>query len=91
MLQSKQEKEKRCMGLLDIYMQVKGYVRYYRLHRELERIMGVVEFHFLDKENVKQEALTFRSYNDMIETLTEKIKQSDGKPYQREFFIDYDV
>lgn len=37
-------------------------------------MMGIAEFHFRDKNNVKQEVLTFRSYNEMIETLTEKLK-----------------
>lgn len=33
-------------------------------------MMGVAEFHFLDANKEKKEVLTFRSYNDMIETLT---------------------
>uniref|UniRef100_UPI001968B1A4 hypothetical protein n=1 Tax=Helicobacter pylori TaxID=210 RepID=UPI001968B1A4 len=57
------------------YMQKKGYKRYYRIHRELERMMGHVEFHFIDKENVKKEVLCFRSYKEMIETLTNKLKE----------------
>lgn len=64
------------MDLIDQYMIKKRYKSYYRLHRELERMMGIVEFHFVDKENVKQEALTFSSYDEMIETLTNKLKES---------------
>lgn len=62
------------MDLLEQYMQKKGYKSYYRLHRELERMMGIAEFHLVDKDNIKQEVLTFTSYNEMIETLTEKLK-----------------
>ncbi|MGL2467706.1 hypothetical protein ACOWNJ_05580 [Helicobacter pylori] len=42
-------------------------------------MMGVAEFHFLDANQDKKEALTFRSYNEMIETLTEKIKEANEK------------
>lgn len=76
MLQSHNEKYNECMGLLEQYRMKKGYKRYYRIHRELERMMGHVEFHFIDKNNVKQEALCFSSYNEMIETLTNKLKES---------------
>lgn len=75
MLQSHNEKYNQCMDLLEQYMTKKGYKDYYRLHRELERMMGVAEFHLVDKDNVKQEVLTFVSYNHMIETLTEKLKE----------------
>lgn len=78
MLQSNNEKENQCLGLLEQYMQKKGYKRYYRIHRELERMMGHVEFHFVDKGNIKQEALCFRGYNEMIETLTNKLKESSS-------------
>ncbi len=47
------------------------------MHRELERMMGVAEFHFLDANKDKKEALTFRSYNEMIETLTKLIKECE--------------
>ncbi|WP_120900639.1 hypothetical protein [Helicobacter pylori] len=57
----------------------KGYKSYYRIHRELERMMGIVEFHFIDKENVKKEVLTFTSYNQMIETLKQKIREAREK------------
>ena len=67
------------MGLLEKYMRLKGYVDYYRIHRELERMMGVVEFHFRDKENVKKEALTFSSYNEMIEVLTKLIEKCEKR------------
>lgn len=75
MLQSHNEKDNQCMDLLEQYMQKKGYKRYYPLHRQLERMMGVVGFHLVDKNNVKQEVLTFSSYNEMIETLTNKLKE----------------
>lgn len=77
MLQSHNEKETPCWDLLDQYMQKKGYQSYYRIHRELERMMGHVEFHLVDKKNVKQEVLGFRSYNQMIETLTKLLKGSE--------------
>lgn len=76
MLQSHNEKYNLCMDLLEQYRVKKGYKSYYRIHRELERMMGHVEFHFIDKENVKKEVLSFRSYNEMIETLTNKLKES---------------
>ncbi|PDW14107.1 hypothetical protein BB387_01285 [Helicobacter pylori] len=75
MLKSAREKTDYCLGLIEQYKQKKGYKEWHRLHRELERMMGVVEFHFIDKEKVKQEVLSFRSYNEMIQTLTEKIKE----------------
>lgn len=74
MLQSHNEKYNLCMDLLEQYRVKKGYKSYYRIHRELERMMGHVEFYFIDKENIKQEVLCFRSYNEMIETLTNKLK-----------------
>lgn len=67
------------MGLLEKYMRLKGYVEYYRIHRELERMMGVVEFHFLNAKKEKKEALTFRSYNKMIETLTKLIDECEKR------------
>lgn len=63
-------------GFIRTIMQKKSYKSYYRLHRELERMMGIVEFHLVDKDNIKQEVLTFRSYNQMIETLTNKLKET---------------
>lgn len=75
MLQSHNEKHNQCMDLLEQYRAKKGYKSYYRIHRELERMMGHVEFHFIDKENVKKEVLCFRSYNEMRETLTKKLKE----------------
>lgn len=74
MIQSHNEKYNQCMDLIEQYRQKKGYKRYYRIHRELERMMGIAEFHFVDKDNIKQEVLTFTSYDNMIETLTEKLK-----------------
>ena len=76
MIQSHAEKEKECHDLLKQYMAKKGYKRYYNLNRELMRLMGHVEFHFVDFDNVKQEVLCFRSYNEMIATLKEKLKES---------------
>lgn len=76
MLQSPNEKYNICMDLLEQYRVKKGYKSYYRIHRELERMMGHVEFHFVNKENVKKEVLCFRSYNEMIKTLTNKLKES---------------
>lgn len=62
-------------NLLEKYIDKKHYKRYYRIHRELERMMGHVEFYFIDSNNIKQEVLYFRSYNEMIETLTNKLKE----------------
>lgn len=36
-------------------------------------MMGIAEFHFIHKDNVKEEVLTFRSYDEMVETLREKL------------------
>lgn len=77
MLQSNNEKYNLCMDLLEQYRVKKGYKSYYRIHRELERMLGHVEFHFIDKENVKKEVLCFSSYNEMIETITKLLKESE--------------
>ncbi|RVY95431.1 hypothetical protein [Helicobacter pylori] len=79
MLQSKQEKEKECQDLLKQYMEKKGYKCYYTLPRELERMMGIVEFHFFDYKYDKKEILAFRSYQQMIDRLTEKLKEANEK------------
>lgn len=76
MLQSHNEKYNECMDLLEQYRMKKDYKSYYRIHRELERMMEHVEFHFIDKNNVEQEVLCFSSYNEMIETLINKMKES---------------
>ncbi|RPF67418.1 hypothetical protein EGW01_06920 [Helicobacter pylori] len=75
MLKSAREKTDYCLGLIEQYMQKKGYKDYYRLHRELERMMGVAEFHFLDTNKEKKEVLTFSGYDNMIATLTNKLKE----------------
>lgn len=86
MIQSDREKTDYCLGLIEQYRQKKGYKEFHRLHRELERMMGSVEFHFYDDNNERKEVLTFTSYQQMIDTLTEKIRQENGKPCQLEFF-----
>ena len=63
-------------GFIRAIQDKKGYKIYYPLHRQLERMIGHVEFHFIDKENVKKEVLCFRGYNEMIETLTKLLKES---------------
>ncbi|GAA8847433.1 hypothetical protein HpRN173_04180 [Helicobacter pylori] len=40
-------------------------------------MMSIVEFHFYDAHHKKKEVLTFTSYEEMINTLTEKIKAKD--------------
>ncbi|MGH1580779.1 hypothetical protein ACRBDK_07855 [Helicobacter pylori] len=79
MIQSAKEKTDYCLGLIEQYRQKKGYKEWHRIHRELERMMGIVEFHFLDANKEKKEALTFRSYNGMIETLTKLINECEKR------------
>ncbi|WQS69722.1 hypothetical protein KVC68_04865 [Helicobacter pylori] len=62
---------------LEQYKQKKGYKHSHRIHRELERMMGIVEFHFYDDNYEKKEILTFTSYQQMIDTLTEKLKENE--------------
>ncbi|GAA7941868.1 hypothetical protein HpBT072_03950 [Helicobacter pylori] len=40
-------------------------------------MMSIVEFHFYDDNYDKKEVLTFTSYEEMVNTLTEKIKAKD--------------
>ncbi|GAA8493626.1 hypothetical protein KKKH51_04110 [Helicobacter pylori] len=77
MLKSAREKTDYCLDLIEQYKKKKGYKEWHRIHRELERMMGIVEFHFYDSDNEKKEVLTFTSYEEMINTLTEKIKAKD--------------
>lgn len=77
MLKSAREKTAYCLDLVEQYKQKKGYKDWNRIHRELERMMGIAEFHFYDANNKKKEVLTFTSYEEMINTLTEKIKAKD--------------
>ncbi|RVY22420.1 hypothetical protein [Helicobacter pylori] len=87
MKQSAREKTGYCLYLIEQYKQKKGYKEWHRLHRELERMMGIVEFHFYDDNYEKKEILTFNSYQQMIDTLTEKLKQANTNQFQRDFFI----
>ena len=75
MLKSDREKTDYCLDLIEQYRKKKGYKWWHRLHRELERMMGIVEFHFYGENHEKKEILTFTSYEQMINTLTEKLKQ----------------
>lgn len=78
MLKSAREKTDYCLDLVEQYKQAKGYKHWNRIHRELERMMGIVEFHFYDANYNKKEVLTFTSYEEMVKTLTEKIKAKDN-------------
>ncbi|WQU69761.1 hypothetical protein KVD73_00995 [Helicobacter pylori] len=78
MLQTHKEKTEYCLDLIEQYKNKKGYKYHTRIHRELERMMGIAEFHFYDAKNVKQEILTFSGYDNMIATLTEKLKDSES-------------
>lgn len=78
MLKSAREKTDYCLDLIEQYTKKKGY-KEWRIHRDLEKMMDIVEFHFYDDNNEKKETLTFSSYDQMIETLTPKIKESNGK------------
>ena len=49
-------------------------------------MMGIVEFNFYDENYEKKEVLTFTSYQQMVETLTEKIKQANYTPCQLQLF-----
>ncbi len=75
MLKSAREKTDYCLDLIEQYKKKKGYKSWNRLHRELDRMMSIVEFHFYDANYEKKEVLTFTSYDEMINTLTEKIKE----------------
>ncbi len=88
MLKSAREKTDHCLDLIEQYKQKKGYKEWHRIHRELERMMGIVEFHFYDHQYEKKEILTFSSYQQMIDTLTEKLKEANEKPCKLEFFRD---
>lgn len=77
MLKSAREKTDYCLDLVDQYKKKKGYKEWHRIYRELERMIGIVEFHFYDANYNKKEVLTFTSYEEMINTLTEKIKAKD--------------
>lgn len=59
MLKSAREKTDYCIDLVEQYKQKKGYKGWDRTHRELERMMSIVEFHFYDFDNEKKEILTF--------------------------------
>lgn len=77
MLKSAREKTDYCLDLVEQYKKKKGYKHYNRIHRELERMMRIVEFHFYDDANNKKEVLIFTNYEGMVATLTEKIKAKD--------------
>ncbi|GAA9626138.1 hypothetical protein HpVa144_15930 [Helicobacter pylori] len=77
MLKSAREKTDYCLDLVEQYKNKKGYKAWNRIHREPERMMDIVEFHFYDAHYNKKEVLTFTSYEEMINTLTEKIKAKD--------------
>ena len=77
MLKSAREKTDYCLELVEKYKEKKGYKYWNRIHRELERMMGIVEFHFYNAEYIKKEVLTFTSYEEMVNTLTEKIAAKD--------------
>ena len=77
MLKSAREKTDYCLDLVEQYKKKKGYKECDRIHRELERMMSIVEFHFYDANNNKKEVLTFASYEEMINTLTQKLKDKD--------------
>ncbi|GAA7927011.1 hypothetical protein HpBT060_15220 [Helicobacter pylori] len=79
MLKSAREKTDYCLDLVEQYKKKKGYKCWNRIHRELERMMGIVEFHFYDANNEKKEVLTFTSYEEIVKTLTEKIKTKDDR------------
>ena len=85
MLKSDKEKTDYCLDLIEQYKIKKGYKMWHRMNRELERMMGIVEFHFYDHNNNKKEILTFSSYKQMIDTLTEKLKQKGDNPSQPVF------
>lgn len=74
MLKSAREKTDYCLDLVEQYKKKMGYKRWNRIHREIERMMGIVEFHFYDDNYDKKEVLTFKSYEEIVNTLTEKIK-----------------
>ncbi|WQU14672.1 hypothetical protein KVE25_00300 [Helicobacter pylori] len=79
----KAEKE-RLNGIANVYHYTKhseGYKEWHRLHRELERMMGIVEFHFYDDNHEKKEILTFSSYQQMIDTMKEKLKETKGNKW----------
>lgn len=77
MLKSAREKTDYCINLVEQYKKKNGYKAWNKIHRELERMMDIVEFHFYDANYNKKEVLTFTSYEEMITTLTEKIKAKD--------------
>lgn len=56
----------------------KGYKGWNKIRRELERMMCIVEFHFYDANYNEKEVLTFTSYEEMINTLKEKIEAKDN-------------
>ena len=77
MLKSAREKTDYCLDLVEQYKKKKGYKNWNRTNRELERMRSIVEFHFYDANYNEKEVLTFTSYEEMINTLTEKIKAKD--------------
>ncbi|MGL2796491.1 hypothetical protein ACQJ9I_07415 [Helicobacter pylori] len=77
MIQSHKEKTDYCLDLIEQYKKKKGYKSHTRIHRHLERMMGIAEFHFYDSNNVKKEILTFTGYDSIIEILQAKLKDSE--------------
>lgn len=77
MLKSAREKTDYCLDLVEQYKEKKGYKDWKKIDRELERMMSIVEFHFYDANYNKKEVLTFTGYEEMVNTLTEKIKAKD--------------
>ena len=52
----------------------KGYKDWNKMYRELEKMKGIVRFHFYEADYKKKEVLTFTSYEEGINTLIEGIK-----------------
>ncbi|PDX52803.1 hypothetical protein BB482_03975 [Helicobacter pylori] len=66
MLQTHKEKTEYCLDLIEQYKKKKGYKEHTSIHRHLERLIGIAEFHFYDAYGVKKEILTFSGYDSMV-------------------------